>query len=115
MPIVPISTVLVGLGALTGIISIPLLFDMVPPNRLYGVRTRASFASESNWYSINRFGAKRFLLFSGEVILLGIVCRSLPEAPFWLPISFLFLTLLFLGLAVGSIQRYARTLPTSHG
>jgi uncharacterized membrane protein len=114
MPILPISTVLIGLGALTGIISVPLLFDLVPPNRFYGIRLRASFASEQSWYAINRFGGKRFLLFSAEVMLLGFVCRAFPDAPFWLPISFLFLTLLFLGLAVGSIQRYAKTIPGTH-
>ncbi len=111
MPVLPISTVLIGLGLMTGAVSLPLLFGKVPPNRFYGVRLRASFASEQNWYSINRFGAKRLLLFSAEVIALGLLCQSLSRPPFWLPISFLFVTLLLLWIAIVPIQRYARTLP----
>ena len=39
------------------LLSIPLLFDMVPRNWMYGVRTRETMASDAAWAAGNRLGA----------------------------------------------------------
>ena len=38
------------------LVCIPLLFDLVPRNRWYGVRVREAFASDAAWYAANRLG-----------------------------------------------------------
>ncbi len=109
IPIVSPDLVLIGLGLLVGILSIPLLLGWVPRNRFYGIRVPAAFASDENWYAINAFGARRLLLFAAAVSLLGVLCRSLPDPPFWLPIACLVAVLPLLLLTVRSITRFAAT------
>jgi uncharacterized membrane protein len=70
-----------GSGLLISVLAIPLVLRRVPPNSFYGIRTKASFASDSDWYRINVIGG-RYLALSGLVILvIGIV-------GFFLPVSF---------------------------
>src|SRR3954470_21435737 len=39
------------------VVSLPLIAQAIPPNRFYGVRTRAALADKDVWYRINkRFG-----------------------------------------------------------
>jgi uncharacterized YccA/Bax inhibitor family protein len=35
-------------------IHVPLLFNLIPPNYAYGVRTKATFSSEAVWYAVNQ-------------------------------------------------------------
>ena len=37
-------------------LAIPLVLNLVPPNRLYGVRTRRTLISDEIWYRSNHFG-----------------------------------------------------------
>jgi hypothetical protein len=46
-------TLLVVSGPLLLLLAIPLWFRRVPPNALYGVRTRATLADETLWYDVN--------------------------------------------------------------
>ncbi len=39
------------------LVSLPLVFELVPPNRWYGVRVREAYASDAAWYAINRRGS----------------------------------------------------------
>ena len=76
-----LATLIAGSGLLIFLLAIPLILRRVPPNALYGVRTKASFSSDSDWYRINAVGG-RYLAVSGLVILaVGIV-------GFFLPVSF---------------------------
>lgn len=109
VPILSIDNVLLGLGLLVGVLSIPLLLGWVPRNRIYGVRVPAAFASEANWYAINAFGAQRLLLFAVAPALMGLLCRARPDLPWWVPIACLFATLGLLLLTVRSISRFAAT------
>ena len=111
IPIVPVAIVLVGLGLLTGLLAIPLLLGKVPPNRWYGIRVPAAFASRENWYAINAFGARRLLLFAVVVTSLGLACQWLADPPFWFPIACLVASLALLLLTVLSISRFAATFP----
>jgi SdpI/YfhL protein family len=104
------ATVLILLGAVTGLASLPLLLGRVGPNRFYGVRIRKAFSSDENWYRINAFGARCFLRFATAALGLGIVLKVYPRAPFWLPIACLVFTLFLLLLTVRAIDRYARSI-----
>ena len=53
------------------LLALPLWMRMVPPNRLYGVRTRATLGDEERWYAVNATSG-RDLLVSGIVLLAGI-------------------------------------------
>jgi hypothetical protein len=52
--------------------AVPLWMRMVPPNRFYGVRTRATLSDQQQWYAVNaRAGFD--LLASGIVLFVGIL------------------------------------------
>lgn len=60
------------LFALVGLLfiglSIPLVLGKVPPNSLYGCRTRKTFSDPKIWYEANRISGKGFLI-SGVLVL----------------------------------------------
>lgn len=64
-----IAGLICGSGLLILLLSIPMILRRVPPNSLYGVRTKASFSSDSDWYRINAIGG-RYLAVSGTAIFL---------------------------------------------
>jgi uncharacterized membrane protein len=77
-PIQIIAALTAGVGLLIFALAIPLFLRRVPPNDIYGVRTKASFASESDWYRINFIGG-RYLMVSGLVILIvGVIGFFVP-------------------------------------
>jgi uncharacterized membrane protein len=45
--------------------SIPLILSVVPPNRVYGFRTRQTLANRELWFRANRFAGCVFLIASG--------------------------------------------------
>jgi uncharacterized membrane protein len=64
-------TILLVSALLLIALAIPLWMRRVPPNRFYGVRTRATLADEGRWYEVNaRCGQD--LLVSGVLFLIGI-------------------------------------------
>jgi uncharacterized membrane protein len=71
--------VITGAGLLMTGLSIPLILGKVKPNRFYGIRTRAAFASEENWYRINRFGGKLMLGSAVPIVLVGAAGFLVPE------------------------------------
>lgn len=73
-----IAAAICGSGILIVLLAIPMILRRVPPNSLYGVRTKASFASDSDWYRINAIGG-RYLAVAGIVIfLVGMVGFFVP-------------------------------------
>jgi hypothetical protein len=38
------------------LVCLPLLFDLIPRNRWYGVRLREAMGSDAAWYAANRLG-----------------------------------------------------------
>jgi len=58
----------VASGVLLILLSLPLLWEKVPPNGLYGFRVRATLENPRVWYAANKFAAKR-LLWSGAVFV----------------------------------------------
>lgn len=65
-------------GLLIIMLSIPLLKGKIKMNSLYGVRFAKSFASESRWYKLNRYGAKQMILWAVIIVLVGIAALFLP-------------------------------------
>jgi uncharacterized membrane protein len=51
-------------SAVFGLLSLPLIFRKVPPNRVYGYRTRATLSDEALWYTVNAYFGLRFLVAS---------------------------------------------------
>ena len=54
------------------VFAVPLWMRKVPPNRFYGVRTRATLGDEQRWYAVNATVGLD-LLVSGIVLLAGIL------------------------------------------
>lgn len=46
-------TILMASGPLLVLLAIPLWLRRIPPNRFYGVRTRATLTDEALWYEVN--------------------------------------------------------------
>jgi len=61
-------------NALFALLSIPLVLEKVPPNPVYGYRTRATLGDEALWYRANAFFGRKFLLGS---ILAAVVAVPL--------------------------------------
>ncbi len=75
-----VAALITGSGLLISLLAVSLILGRVPPNSLYGVRTKSSFASDADWYRINSIGG-RYLILSGLVILVvGLVGFLLPVA-----------------------------------
>ena len=45
--------------------SLPLILSVVPPNRIYGFRTRQTLANRELWFRANRFAGCVFFIASG--------------------------------------------------
>ena len=51
------------------LVCIPLVFDLIPRNRWYGIRVRETMASDAAWYAANRLGA--IALIGASLVWLG--------------------------------------------
>ncbi|MDI6796814.1 MAG: SdpI family protein [Desulfatibacillaceae bacterium] len=70
-------------GILLIAVSIPLVFNKIPPNHFYGFRLKKAFESEQNWYAINHYGAKVMIVWSCIMIAAGeMVFRMGLTSPF---------------------------------
>jgi len=82
---------LIGTGVIVIVLSIPLLFNLIPKNSLYGFRIKRAFESDDNWYAINKYGAKAFVLWSIPMIVCGIIFLHVNCSPLIGPLPVLFL------------------------
>jgi uncharacterized membrane protein len=51
--------------AIIAVASVPLVFNWVPPNRFYGVRTRRTLSNRELWFRANRFAGRALLIAAG--------------------------------------------------
>ena len=74
-------TVLLLVCGLLAAICIPLIMRIVPPNPVYGFKTRRIMASESLWYRANFFGGCTLFLAAvlSAVLLVSIPAEALPS------------------------------------
>ena len=57
-------------GLLEIVISIPLIFEKIPPNYFYGFRVRKTLSNKEIWYKVNKYLGKDFLA-AGIILTLG--------------------------------------------
>jgi SdpI/YfhL protein family len=101
----------VFIGLLLMGISIPLKNGKVEMNHFYGVRLRKSYTSEKNWYLMNAYGGKQLLIWSGVLVIIGMVTFLVPfNGDVLLIVLFAFMPLVFLLIPMLLIVRYSRTL-----
>ncbi len=110
--LIPIPYVHAGMGLLTVFLSVPLMMKKIPMNRAYGIRIKKAFVSDRNWYEVNAYGGRLFLVFG--IFLVGFSYFSYDFAPSpaspWAPV-FLVIPLILIVPIVILINLYARKLP----
>src|SRR5436309_11624912 len=52
------------------LLALPLIFGLIPPNRVYGIRTAETLADRDLWYRANRYGG--WTLVASSILYLGI-------------------------------------------
>lgn len=77
-----LAALTLGVGLLIFALAIPLILRRVPPNGIYGIRTKAAFASESDWYRINFIGGRYLAISSLVIVITGAVGFFLPLSAF---------------------------------
>lgn len=88
-------------------LSIPLIRRRIPPNPLYGYRTRATLRNESLWYDANEHFGRRFLAGSLVSAVLALVLFAARPPEEFLPLAVIALVVPPL-LATISTARYIR-------
>ena len=68
----------IAVGLITIGLAIPLLQGKVGRNALYGVRFKQSFQSDDAWFAINRYGAKRMMIWALPMVVTGIATLLVP-------------------------------------
>jgi uncharacterized membrane protein len=77
-----LAVTITGSGLLIFLLAIPMILRRVPPNALYGVRTKASFASNSDWYRINAIGGRYLTVSALVIMIVGLIGFFLPLSAF---------------------------------
>ena len=102
---------ILGCSALLVVVAIPLVLRMVPPNVIYGYRTRATLSDQALWFEANAHFGRRLIVASLSGTLAAYVIYRLepfsPEA--FLPISLVVLVAPSI-LAVVSTARFIRSI-----
>jgi uncharacterized membrane protein len=93
--------------AIVAAVGVPLILKLVPPNPIYGVRTRKTTRSPEVWYEVNRFGGWALVIAAG-VTALALMFYS----GTWLRSSWaqLFAFVVPIGAAVGATLWHERKL-----
>ena len=60
------------------VLALPLILGVIPPNRLYGVRTPKTISSTEVWYRANRAGGWMLLL---DSLLYLVIAAFVPNPP----------------------------------
>ena len=64
------TVILLILCAITAALGVPLIVKIVPPNPVYGVRTKRTLDSPEVWYDVNKFGGWALVAAAGVTALL---------------------------------------------
>ena len=65
-------------GVLLMALSLPLLWEKIPPNGLYGFRVRATLENPQIWYAANKFAAKRLLMAGAVFVAAALILYFIP-------------------------------------
>jgi uncharacterized membrane protein len=92
------------------ILAIPLVFNAVPRNRFYGVRTRRALSNDQAWKRINRVGGIAIMIASVVYGTIALACpydrRASSNFLTWSIHLIAFVVPLVIGISVA--VRYAR-------
>lgn len=69
---------LIATALIVATVCVPLLKGRIKMNPVYGMRLPKSFESEEAWYAINRYGARRFIIWSIALMAIGVMCFFVP-------------------------------------
>jgi len=89
-------------------ISYPLIRRKIKMNHLYGFRFPQSFYSEENWYEINAYGGKAFIIWAIAAIMASILFILFPVDNFALIFVLYMLVMLSILIPIAFAYKYAR-------
>lgn len=67
------NLIIYGIPILVIVLSIPMVFGIIPPNRYYGLRLEKAYSSPELWYASNRIGGLYMLVAGIIALLMGTV------------------------------------------
>ena len=70
-----------ALGPILILLSIPLIFRWVPPNRFFGLRIPATLKNESVWYDVNARSGRLSLMLGVLMVALEFVLPTSARIP----------------------------------
>jgi uncharacterized membrane protein len=108
------ALVILLVGLITLIVSLPLVYRKVPMNQLYGIRIPAAFESEQRWYEINAYGGRQMAAWSWLIVATGAVGFLIPndDASIYVVLSGLVILVAVL-IPLVRVMRWCRHLPQS--
>lgn len=68
----------IAVGLVFILLSIPLIANKIPMNRLYGFRIQKALTCDENWYKINQYGGQQLLFWSIVMVGIGVVGLLFP-------------------------------------
>jgi uncharacterized membrane protein len=93
--------IFIFVGLLTAAHAVPMALRKVPPNRLYGLRVRATLADEVVWYAANARSGRDLILVGGvfAAFALALSFAGLSKASYSM-VCAVVLVILLLGAAI---------------
>ena len=82
MPATPVLPLLFA-GLVFSLLGIPLVFGIIPPNRLYGFRVPSTLADRNLWYLVNRAAGMDLVI--GGVFLIAVAFYA-PQLARYVPV-----------------------------
>ncbi|WP_221031489.1 SdpI family protein [Actomonas aquatica] len=104
----PVALINLLTGLIAALLAVPLIRQKVKMNHWYGVRTRATFASDEAWYEINRYGGWSLLGWGLVIAATGLVGFAIPE-PSWNTYNLIGVIITLLALVVMVILTHRHT------
>jgi uncharacterized membrane protein len=65
-------------GVLLIALSIPLLYNKIPPNSFYGFRVSQTVTDPKVWYAVNRYSARWLLIAGVSIVAAAILLYLVP-------------------------------------
>lgn len=91
--------------AIIALASVPLAMRLIPPNPVYGVRTRRTAGDPALWYNVNAVGGQLLVVACGLGAIILMMYQGTWLRSFW---AQLFVFVIFVGGAVGATLYFER-------
>jgi uncharacterized membrane protein len=103
--------VVMACDALFAVLAVPLMLRKVPPNVLYGYRTRATLSNQAMWYEANAHFGRGFFIGSLISGVAALVIYSMHPADQFVPLLIVALVVPPLVAAVATARHIRRLSP----